>query len=355
MLHDGGDGSEVLTVEEALELAGVGLFTAQLVVVCGLGWFCDTAWITVVISITIPVGYEFGGNDVLAGYLLSILFAAQGAGALIFGPVSDARGRSFAFAVTLLLSGVAGIGAALANSFGLLVTCIVVAGVGVGGNMPIDGALVAELAPKSIRGRLMTLLTVFWSLGSVIIYFVAWALIPSNTCATAQNATASCDSSDNQGWRYVLWVMTGMCFASLLLRLGFPESPSWLLAAGKEADALAVLHRIARMHGRQLPPALLRAGTLKLSSSANSEPAEPPLDEATALQCKRDGPGCCAVPAQLLALTKAPGMRTTLGLLAVLWFLSNLCASRATAARAANAARAAHAAHASSCYPPQSC
>lgn len=35
-------------------------------------------------------------------------------------------------------------------------------GLGIGGNLPIDGALYAELLPKEKRGSMMVLMAVFW-------------------------------------------------------------------------------------------------------------------------------------------------------------------------------------------------
>lgn len=202
---------------------GVGCFTVQLIMVCGLGWLADTAWITAVISATVPVQYEFPGLWELgsisinpADYLLPLLFACQGVGGVIFGPVADSFGRRLAFMLTLLVSGSGGVIGACAPNMLILVLGVAVAGLGVGGNMPVDGALAVELCPRSARGRLMTLLTIFWSIGGVVMYLVAWAAIPNNTCDPPDQSPSTklgvqwaplvefCDPADNRGWRYCL-------------------------------------------------------------------------------------------------------------------------------------------------------
>jgi hypothetical protein len=60
------------------------------------------------------------------------------------------------------------------------------------------------------------------------------------------------------GWRYLLIILGGMTLLVFFLRFfvfNFHESPKYLLARGREAEAIEVLHRIAKFN-RQPPPTL---------------------------------------------------------------------------------------------------
>ena len=338
------------TVDCMLEECGVGCFTVHLVIVCGLGWLADTSWITAIIAITVPVQYEFGMSDTAAGALLPILFGAQAVGALVFGPIADTCGRRGVFSVTLIISGVAGSVAAASNSFWMLVAAIALAGFGVGGNMPIDGAIAIELCPKSMRGRLMTVLTVFWSMGSILMYAVAWSLIPDATC---EAPPSPCDPASNRGWRHVLWALAATCFGSLIPRLRFPESPVWLCAQGRPEEAARVLQTVAARNGRVMRTELAAAHLRRRPFSTPDTCAErsvstPTLTVNVAVSVpadtregvareggEREGGGrgtpedgmthwgCRGLCVPSHDWLTVPWMKTTFGILLALWFLSN--------------------------------
>ena len=56
------------------------------------------------------------------------------------------------------------------------------------------------------------------------------------------------------GWRYSLFTLGGVTLAAFLLRFvvfRFQESPKFLLYRGRDADAVKVLHNIAKFNGQQ--------------------------------------------------------------------------------------------------------
>lgn len=67
-----------------------------------------------------------------------------------------------------------------------------------------------------------------------------------------------CTVGSNMGWRYCVIVLGGMTLFVFFLRyfvFHFHESPKFLLSRGKEAEAIAVLHRIAKFN--KAPPPVL--------------------------------------------------------------------------------------------------
>jgi len=122
--------------------------------------------------------------------------------------MADIIGRRIAFNSTLCLAGIFGLAAGGApNWIGVcaLYACV---GLGVGGNLPVDGALFLEFIPQA-QNKLLTLLSVFWPVGQLISSLLAWAYIPNYSCAA--NATV-CTKADNWGWRYFVLTLVSLSY-----------------------------------------------------------------------------------------------------------------------------------------------
>lgn len=140
-------------------------------------------------------------------------------------------GRSTAFNATLFFTSLFGILASFANSFPTLCVLLFLLGSAVGvrhrllkniiaevnlmqGSMPTDGTLLLEHMPKS-KQYLVTALSVFFSVGSVVSAVVSLLVIPQNSCLLSQ----PCDvDTQNQGWRYLLislGLIVRIAFASI--------------------------------------------------------------------------------------------------------------------------------------------
>ena len=60
------------------------------------------------------------------------------------------------------------------------------------------------------------------------------------------------------GWRWLVAISSVPLLLLMLLYPLLPESPYWLLATGRTQEVHALLSRIARMNGRELPPGRLQ-------------------------------------------------------------------------------------------------
>ena len=70
------------------------------------------------------------------------------------------------------------------------------------------------------------------------------------TCA---EGAAACSRADNMGWRYFLLCMGGLALAMFVLRFvcfTIFESPKYLMGKGRDADAVRVVHEVARRNGK---------------------------------------------------------------------------------------------------------
>jgi putative MFS transporter len=145
-------------------------------------------------------------------------------GSFIAGWLGDRIGRR----ATLLFGGITFIGTSICGAMPSylwnLLMCFMM-GLGVGGMLPIANALMADTIPARHRGWLMVLIGGSGAAAYVLTGWLASALVPQFS------------------WR-ILWLIgapTGLLL--VLLNRWIPESPRFLLANGREAEARAVMER----------------------------------------------------------------------------------------------------------------
>ncbi|XP_033744927.1 proton myo-inositol cotransporter-like isoform X1 [Pecten maximus] len=147
---------------------------------------------------------------------------------LVAGVVTDKYGRKFAilWSCVMFTLGAAVMGTAPDKE--MLFVGRLIVGVGIGFASMSVPVYVAEAAPPTIRGALVTLNQLFITIGILVSSVVAGAF-----------------STDKEnGWRYMLG-LAGI--PSIIQFIGFfflPESPRWLMAKGREEDARKALQKI---------------------------------------------------------------------------------------------------------------
>ena len=224
----------------------MGRYQWELFFLCGGGWMADNVWLQGV-ALTLPqLSAEFGVSETEVRYTTLALFLGLCIGASFWGTASDIVGRRLAFNFTLFLAGVFGLAAGGGPNW--IGTCALYAciGLGVGGNLPVDGALFLEFIPQT-SGNLLTLLSVFWPVGNLLASLLAWAYIPNFSCA-ADVLPGECRMEDNMGWRYLILTLGAITAAMFICRFflfHLYESPKFLLSRGRQAEAVATVYGIA--------------------------------------------------------------------------------------------------------------
>ncbi|KZV77351.1 MFS general substrate transporter [Peniophora sp. CONT] len=228
---------------------GFGRYQWGVFMLTGLGWMADNIWLQAVAIILPQIQVELPVSHV--EYATLALYAGLILGASTWGILADVIGRRLSFNITLFIAGVFGIAAGGAGTFtqlGALLACV---GFGVGGNLPVDGAIFLEVIPKTHQW-LLTLLSAWWAFGQLFASLVAWPLIDNFSCASDANP---CLKSDNMGWRYSVYTFGGVTFAMFIARFflfKLQESPKFLVAKGRDEDAIRVLEYIAARNGRTI-------------------------------------------------------------------------------------------------------
>jgi len=123
---------------------------------------------------------------------------------------------------------------ALAPTFELLLAARIVAGLGLGGELPVVATLVSEFSPRAQRGRMIVLLESFWAYGTLAAGLVALFVLPQF------------------GWRGAFVVAALPALYVAYLRSALPESPRYLAERGRGAEADAIVRRVERAGGGAL-------------------------------------------------------------------------------------------------------
>ncbi|KAI0020822.1 transporter [Xylariomycetidae sp. FL0641] len=241
--------SKARVLNRAIQDIGMGWYQWQLFAVVGFGWASDNLWPIVTSLILTPVGAEFGRTS----RQLPLLSLAQNlgllAGAVFWGFGCDVFGRRWAFNLTLGLTAVWGLVGAAAPSFAALGAFAALWSFGVGGNLPVDSAVFLEFLPGSHQW-LLTVLSVDWALAQVVANLAAWPLLGGGL--TCPSTATECPRKENLGWRYFLVAMGGLTLLLFALRaacFAVFESPKYLMGKGRDADAVRVVHEVARRNG----------------------------------------------------------------------------------------------------------
>jgi MFS transporter, putative metabolite:H+ symporter len=188
---------------------------------------------------------------------LSLTFVGMTLGSLITGFVGDRFGRRFTYQINLLIFGLASLAAAFAQDMGQLIVCRFVQGLGLGAEIVVGYSTLTEFVPPKTRGRWLAFMAFLVVAGFPVTALLSYLIIPV------------------WGWR-PMFVIAGI--GSLIvwyLRKNLPESPRWLEAQGRSAEAEALMQSIEKEVAAgvgALPPAAKPAAVPQLTASAMLRP-----------------------------------------------------------------------------------
>lgn len=155
-------------------------------------------------------------------------------GAMSAGFISDRFGRRKVLFFCALLYAISGVLSAIPQNFVQFVIARILSGIAIGVSSMICPVYIAEIAPPSWRGRLGTL----FQLGIVTGIFVT-LFINGKIQSLGDEAW-----NVERGWRWMLAAEALPAFVFIALLFKIPESPKWLVQAGREDEARRTLERV---------------------------------------------------------------------------------------------------------------
>ncbi|MFJ2044382.1 MFS transporter [Paenibacillus taichungensis] len=175
----------------------------------GMSWLFDAMEVGMISFIVAALAKEWSLSPGQVGVLTSINSIGMALGALLAGALADRFGRKAILMWTLLIFTIASGLSALATGFAVLCVLRLIAGIGLGGELPVASTLVSESMPTAERGRAVVLLESFWAGGWIVSALIANFVIPE------------------YGWRIAFAIGAVPAFYALYLRRAIQDPPRY--------------------------------------------------------------------------------------------------------------------------------
>src|SRR5215475_1789099 len=177
----------------------------------------------------LPAAAQSGFSTALQNAdFISKTFLGMTIGALVTGFLGDRYGRRFTYQINLLIFGLASLAAAFAPDMTTLIWLRFVMGLGLGAEIVVGYAALTEFVPPGSRGRWLSSMAVLVVSGLPITALLGYVIVPS------------------YGWRPMFAIAGVGALIVWYIRKSLPESPRWLEAQGRSAEAEALMQSIEK-------------------------------------------------------------------------------------------------------------
>jgi len=202
----------ILLVATAAALGGL-MFGFDVAIITGAGPFIEK---------------QFALDALQLGWAFSSLLFGCVLGVAVAGLLVDRIGRRAMMVVVAALFGATTVLTGAAPTFDAFILARFLGGLAVGAVSLVAPMYVSEVAPARVRGRMGALYQMAIVTGILVSYLINYALRNSGADA----------------WRYMFYSGSVPAALYFVLALSVPESPRFLVRAGKDAQALSILQRI---------------------------------------------------------------------------------------------------------------
>lgn len=218
------------------------VWTICLVAACG-GLLFGYDWVVIGGAKPFYEAYFSITDPAISGWAMSSALVGCVVGALLSGWCADKYGRKIPLIIAALLFTLSAWGTAMASHFDLFVAWRIVGGVGIGLASALSPMYIAEISPAAQRGRFVAVNQLTIVIGVLAAQLVNLMIAePVASHATLQEISASWNGQ--VGWRWMFGSGVVPAAAFLILMFFVPESPRWLVRAGKSERAHQMLSRI---------------------------------------------------------------------------------------------------------------
>ena len=183
---------------------------------------------------------EFELTRIQLGWSVASLTLTATLAMMVAGPISDRLGRRPVLMAAAALFAVSAVYSALAPNFASLVIARMIGGFGVGAALIIAPMYIAEIAPASMRGRMVSFNQLNIVLGITAAFFSNYVILRLGQSGLAWVEAVGLDE---WAWRWMLGIEGLPAIIYLLALVFVPESPRLLAMKGRDDEALAVFEK----------------------------------------------------------------------------------------------------------------
>lgn len=184
--------------------------------------------------------FGIADNPFMQGLAMSIALLGCLVGAMVSGMMADRYGRKPLLLVSALIFFFSAYATGAFSDFLWFLSARFLGGIGIGIASGLSPMYIAEVAPASVRGRLVSFNQLTIVLGILAAQIANWQIAepipdtfsPADVCASWNGQT---------GWRWMFWGAAFPAIVFVLLTCFIPESPRWLAMNRKAEKAREVL------------------------------------------------------------------------------------------------------------------
>ncbi|MDR5798212.1 MFS transporter [Caballeronia sp. LZ008] len=207
-------------------------FHKRIALVAAGGPFCD-GYLLGIIVVALPfIAQDLHLDAVQMGLIGAASLIGMFLGGIVFGPMTDRFGRQSMYVLNLAVFVLCSIAHLFVHDVTTLFLLRLMMGVALGADYPIATALASEFLPNKLRGPILSSLVLFLWVGYTISLATGLFL----------------NGMGSGVWRYVLASAAIPSAIFLLLRMNIPESPRWLISAGRKEEARRVVAQYLGEH-----------------------------------------------------------------------------------------------------------
>ncbi len=193
---------------------------------------------SVINGATVAIQHRFDVDADTLGWIIATALLGCAVGAAVAGRIADRIGRIRCMQIASVLFAASAVGSALPFAAWDLTMWRLIGGIGIGMASVIGPAYIAEVAPPAYRGRLASFQQAAIVIGIAVSQLVNWGIL--NMADGDQRGKLA----GLEAWQWMLGVMVIPALLYGLLSFIIPESPRFLVSAGRHAEAKKVLGEV---------------------------------------------------------------------------------------------------------------
>ncbi|MEU6822120.1 sugar porter family MFS transporter [Streptomyces atriruber] len=193
---------------------------------------------SVINGATVAIQHRFDVDANMLGWIIATALLGCAVGAAVAGRIADRIGRIRCMQIAAVLFAASAVGSALPFAAWDLTMWRLIGGIGIGMASVIGPAYIAEVAPPAYRGRLASFQQAAIVIGIAVSQLVNWGIL--NMADGDQRGKIG----GLEAWQWMLGVMVVPAVLYGLLSFIIPESPRFLISAGRHTEARKVLGEV---------------------------------------------------------------------------------------------------------------
>lgn len=195
----------------------------------GGGWLLDGYVLSIIGVALMQASAHLHLSNFWQGMIAASALFGMFAGGFLGGWLSDLIGRKKLYFIGPVLFILCSVIQLWTNSEWVIFLCRFVIGIAVGFEYAAGGSLLAEFLPTKERGPRLAMLTIMWFVGAMLAYVVGNLILKLNI---------------TDAWRWVFASPAVIGLFLIIIRIGTPESPRWLISKGRNAEAEVIIKKV---------------------------------------------------------------------------------------------------------------